>query len=91
MAQQSRPKKPIAKKTVKKTPAKPKPTPSKWQGIWQVIAYEIAGLICITAAIIGFFELGIVGAREDLRGESGVYWVVSGLERISEVSLECTG
>ena len=61
MAQQSRPKKPIAKKTVKKTPAKPKPTPSKWQGIWQVIAYEIAGLICITAAIIGFFELGIVG------------------------------
>jgi len=61
VAQQSRPKKPIAKKTVKKTSAKPKPTPSKWQGIWQVIAYEIAGLICITAAIIGFFELGIVG------------------------------
>ncbi|HEY9570143.1 MAG TPA: DNA translocase FtsK [Metalysinibacillus sp.] len=26
-----------------------------------MIAYEIAGLVCITAAIIGFFELGIVG------------------------------
>ncbi|KFL44393.1 cell division protein FtsK [Lysinibacillus sp. BF-4] len=63
MAQASRPKKPAPKKPVKKAPAKPKPTPtpSKWQGIWQVIAYEIAGLICITAAIIGFFELGIVG------------------------------
>lgn len=63
MAQASRPKKPAPKKPVKKTPSKPKPTPtpSKWQGIWQVIAYEIAGLICITAAIIGFFELGIVG------------------------------
>lgn len=63
MAQASRPKKPAPKKPVKKatTNPKPKPTPSKWQGIWQVIAYEIAGLVCITAAIIGFFELGIVG------------------------------
>lgn len=58
-------KRPVRKKTTKTSPktttAKKPPQKTKWDSLWQVIMYEVIGITLITAAIIGFFEFGIVG------------------------------